>query len=319
MNLKLFNRNEPVAASADGSDADDRPKGTWEGSDYRMTDEEAHRDVQYHIPSEFMQIVAMFKTQMALYSKRKIVYVLLALAVLIPIIYYMTKDLFEYSTLSESSGTGLMGILLSMMPFILGLFTASLCGSAMPAEFTERSAYMNMALPMSRTAFCLGKYLAGVTITIGVFVFAYGMSMAAAIGGYAYFDEDALGASFVMTLLAILVYTSFTFTFGCLFKRGAMILSFLMISIVLPLIELYLYLDGRLDAGIFVMLPNLLPDMAVLSLGSSISGSPIGLLNAILPVVDASSIPLLTCTVVAIIWTVAFIAIGIYAINRREM
>lgn len=298
---------------------DDRPKGTWEDSGYRMSDEEAHRDKVYHIPNQCMQIVAVFKTQMALYSKRKAIYLVLVMAIMIPIIYILAKDIFNFSMVSEASGTGLIGVLLSMLPFIMGIFTANLCGSVMPSEFTERSAYMNMALPMSRTAFCLGKYLAGVVITIGVFVFAYGMAMAGSLITYSFFDEDALGRSFAMMLLSILVYTSFTFTIGCFLRRGSTIVSFILIAIVLPVIELYLYLNNYIDTATFILFPNLLPDLACITLGSNITMSPVGVLNALVNYADPTSLSLMSSAAISIVWAVAFLALGIFAIERREM
>ncbi len=318
--IKLFERKEPVPGNFEDAAFDDgRPKGTWEDSGYRMSDEEAHRDSVYHIPNQFMQIVAVFKTQMALYSKRKSIYLVLVMAIMIPIIYVLIKDLIEFGTISEASGTGLIGALLSMLPFIMGIFTANLCGSVMPSEFTERSAYMNMALPMSRTAFCLGKYLAGVVIAIGVFVFAYGMAMAGSLVTYSFFDEDALGRSFAMMFLSILVYTSFTFTIGCFLKRGSTIVSFILIAIVLPVIELYMYLNNYIDTSAFILFPNLLPDMACFTLGSSITMSPVGVLNVLVHFVDPAELPLLTSAAISIVWAVAFLALGIFAIERREM
>jgi ABC-type transport system involved in multi-copper enzyme maturation permease subunit len=317
--MKLFEREEPVPVEGTVESIEDRPKGTWEDSGYRMSDEEAHRDTVYHIPNQFMQTVSVFKTQMGLYSKRKAIYLILIIAILIPIIYIMAKDIFDFSILSEASGTGLIGVLLSMLPFIIGIFTASLCGSVMPTEFTERSAYMNMALPMSRTAFCLGKYLAGVVITIGVFVFAYGMAMAGSLITYSFFDEEALARSFIMMLLSVLVYTSFTFTMGCLLKRGSTIVSFLLIAIVLPVIEMYLFLNNYVDTSAFLLCPNLLPDLACFTLGSNITMSPLGILNAIVHFVDASTVDLALSCVISIVWCVAFLALGIFAIERREM
>ena len=315
----LFKRRESVPGTAQEPSEDERPKGTWEDSGYRMSDEEAHRDTVYHIPNQFMQVVAVFKTQMSLYSKRKSIYLVLVMAVMIPILYVLAKDIFDFGMVAEASGTGLIGALLSMLPFIMGIFTASLCGSVMPAEFNDRSAYMNMALPMSRTAFCLGKYLAGVVITIGVFVFAYGMAMAGSLITYSFFDEEALTKSFTMMLLSVLVYTSFTFAMGCFIKRGATIVSFLIIAIVLPVIELYMFMNSYIDMSGFMLFPNMLPDLACLTLGSNISMSPMGVLNMLVHIVNPASLDLLLSAAISAAWSVAFMVLGIIAIERREM
>jgi len=312
--LKFFKKEEPVA----NIDADERPRGTWESSG-RMSDEEAHRDVKYSIPSVFQQTMYMFKTQMALYSKRKFIYVVLVMAVLIPLIYMGLNGIVDLALLGEASGSGMIGILLCMMPFIMSLFTAFICGSAIPSEFTERSAYMNMALPMSRASFCLGKYLAGLVITLGVFVFAYGMAMIGTMTEYDYFDEGALGLSFTMTVLATLFYSSFAFFMGCVLKRGAALVSLLLMVMVVPIIEIYLYANDYMSSDVFVLLPNLLPDMACISLGSSFAASPVGMVNALVNVIDPSTFPLPTCVLIAVVFSVLFLGIGIYAVNRREM
>ena len=296
-----------------------RPKGTWESTKYSADDAQAHRDTKYSIPNAFMQTVYMFKTQMALYSKRKAIYIVLVMAVLIPIIYMGIKDLFNLTSLTEASGSGMVGILLSMLPFILGLFTAFLCGSVVPSEFIERSAYMNMALPMSRTSFCIGKYLAGLVITLGVFIFAYGMAIAGAMTTYDYFDEEALGLSFVMTTLAILIYTSFSFSMGCLLKRGASILSLILMVFVFPLLELYLFMNDNISLDTFMMMPNLLPDMACMTLGSYFTGSPVGTINLLIHVIDPLDYNLLAVSAISLIWTVGFLVLGILFVRRREM
>jgi len=298
-----------------------RPRGTWQ-SNGSMTDAQAHRDAKYQIPSMFMQILLMFRTQMALYSKRKAIYVTLVMAIMIPLIYMGLKGLLPaaaWQTFAEDSGSGMIGLLLSMMPFIMALFTAFVCGSLIPSEFTERSAYMNMALPMSRLSFCLGKYLAGLVITIGVFIFAYGMAMIGSLTAYDYFDEEALGMSFVITLLATLFYSSFSFMMGCFMKRGASLVSMVTLVFIFPLIELYLYANDYMDKDALMLLPNLLPDMACLVLGSHFAASPVGAANTFVGLIDPSQFPILSCLVITIVCVVLFLTIGVFAVNRREM
>lgn len=56
----------PAAAPDTG-----RPAGTWEGTGYHATDEEAHRNVVYSVPSTLNQIIFFFQSQMKLFSKAK--------------------------------------------------------------------------------------------------------------------------------------------------------------------------------------------------------------------------------------------------------
>ncbi len=313
--MKLFKKEQPLTDAA----SDDRPRGTWESMGSTMTDEEAHRDVRYSIPSVVMQTLFMFRTQMALYSKRKSIYLILVMAVFIPLIYIGIKDIMYFEMITEASGSGMIGLLLSMMPFIMVLFTAFICGSSVPSEFKDRSAYMNMALPLSRVSFCLGKYFAGLVVTIGVFVFAYGMAMIGSMTEYDFFDENTLGLSFVMMILATVFFTSFAFFMGCIMNRGAALVTLILMLFVVPLIEIYLYANGYIETDVMLMLPNVLPDMACISLGSIFAASPIGSLNIFLNYLDPDTFPLATCAAVAIVTSIAFLALGIIAVNRREM
>ena len=296
-----------------------RPKGTWRSSGFRRTDAQAHRDHRYHIKSPIIQTISVFKTQMSLYSKRKSIYVLLVMAILIPLIYVALKDQIPITNLTENSGNGVMGLLLFLFPLILGLFSAFLCGRSMPSEFVERSAYMNMALPMSRASFCIGKYLAAYVVSLGVFVFAYGMALAGSMIEYKYYDESSLGTGFILVMLALLVFTSFSFSLGCILKRGATILSILTMFAIMPGIELYLLANDYISNTDLLYLPNIFPDMVSLSLGCPLVASPFGMLNMILPVVDVSEIPMMTIAIITIVWTLGFLTLGVIATKRREM
>lgn len=299
---------------------EERPRGTWE-NDSTMDDAQAHRDRTYHIRSSIQQTFSIYLTQMALFSKRKLIYVMLIIAVLIPIIYVLIRDKLNLNlgNVTELSGSGIMGLLLFMFPFLLSICASFLMGSLMPKEFSERSAYMNMALPMSRWAFCLGKYLAGVTIIIGIFVFAYGMAMATAMMDYEYFNGEALAKSMILMLLAILVYTSFAFTMGCVIGRGAGILSFLLFLLVLPMIEFYLGINGNIQMSDLIYMPNLLPDFTCMALGSNGAASSIGFINMIQPQgIDVDDFSM-TSIIVSIVWTIGFLLLGMIAVNRREM
>jgi len=301
----------------------DRPRGTWADSGYDLSDEEAHRNVKYKIPNVFSQTITMFRTQMSLYSKRKFIYVILVMAILIPVIYYMTKDFMSLgSAVTTPNGTGLMGLLICLYPFMIAIVTGFLCGSSVPSEFNDRSAYMNMALPMSRTSFMLGKYLAGLVITVGIFVFAYGMSMAAALMKYQYFEEQALMNSFVLLVMSVLVYTSFSFFLGSVLKRGANILSFLLMMVVMPAVEIYLLLNENINGTTYALFPNLMSDNMVMALGSNLMASPGGTINLITSgaiTTLAADADLAAMCGVSVVWSVAFLILSIIAINRREM
>lgn len=55
-------------------------KGTWGDSGYRATDDQAHRNVTYNIPSFMKQTWIVFMVQMKLFSKQKWTYFMLFVA-----------------------------------------------------------------------------------------------------------------------------------------------------------------------------------------------------------------------------------------------
>ena len=93
-----------------------------------------------------------------------------------------------------------MGILLCFLPVFLALLSSLLCGRMISDEIKERTAYMNFALPAHRISFCLGKYLAGFIICLGVFILAYGMALLTAMSDYPVFDSALLGRSMLLTV-----------------------------------------------------------------------------------------------------------------------
>ena len=299
--------------------------GTWQGTETRMTDEEAHRNVTYSIPSGFSQTVIIFKSQMQIFSKRKSIYVLVLMGVLIPLLYLLLKDSFKTMTMFyDGTSNGMMGMLLCMFPFILGIFTASICGKLMPNEFINRTAYMNMALPISRLSFCVGKYLASLVITIGVCVFAYGMALLTAMGDFKYFDDVAIGKSLLMMILSVMVYTTTAFAFGCFMKKGAGILSFLFLVFLIPIICIILMNNNVMTMDQLGYFPNLFPDVSCFLLGGKVAASPFGMYNMIMsivgvPFLDPSTYSLGIACLIGIIWSLLFFALGTFTVYRREM
>ena len=318
----MFRKKEEAMPKSEYDDS--TPRGTWESSG-SMTDEEAHRDRTYNIPGQAKQTLYSFMTQMSLLSKRKSIYVTLVLAILIPVIYYLIRDSIDLTLFADPSGSGTMGILLVLMPLIMILLTSFLSAGLMPDEISERTAYMNMALPMSRTSFCLGKYLASLVVCIGVFSFAYAMAMAASMIEYDFFVEHDLAVSYALMLLACVTFTSFAFAMGCFLKKGATILTLIIMLIAIPGAEIYAMSNGYIDSDTLMLIPNMLPDMACLSLGTDITGSAFGFINGLVSVagldglLDVSSINLGLTTGITIAWCVAFLALGIFAVSRREM
>ena len=302
------------------TETEDR-KGTWGNTGYSASNEQAHRDVTYHIPSFMKQTMIVFMVQMKLFAKMKWTYFMLFVALLIPIVVVAGGDFLQNFMMmngfaSDYSNTYIGG-LLSFLPLLIGLFTSVLCGTQLPNEFKERTAYMNVSLPMSRISFYLGKYLAGFVMCLGVFMFAYGMAIATSTMKYDSIFADLLGQSLSLTIVAVFAYSATAYCIGSFMRRGSSMVPFIVMAIALPAVcalgFMYFMSEGT-DLSWVFNLPCFLGEAALGVLGSQMSGS-VGML--ILPYMDLSSVS--TNIVVGIVWGIAFFVLGMIKTVRREM
>lgn len=298
--------------AAPEADEEDRA-GTWADTGYSATDEEAHRDVRYDGCSSARRIYGVFRAQMKLFSKNKWMYLMLLAAVLIPVIALIMPESIRDLFITASGGsTQYIGFLLCMMPLMASFFTSVLCGTQIPNEFKERTAYLSIPLPVTRTEFYIGKYLAGFVLCLGVFLMAFGFAILTAMLEYDAIFSDIVAQALGITVVMIFAYSATAYCVGSFMKRGSALVPAALMFIVLPAVFLYIYLET--DIGFFMMLPCFLPDAVLSILGSPIILSPAGILG-IFP--DPSSI--VAMLVIGVVWGVAMLAIGNYHMNRREM
>lgn len=134
-------------------DEEDR-KDTWKGTDYNASDEEAHRDVRYSVPSWAKQTLTVFMVQMKLFSKARWTFVTLFTALLIPILVIGAEDTISFLLSSfwftTNSNTYIAGLLAFLPMFLgeatLGLLGARITGSAGMAMISEMD--LTNLLPM---------------------------------------------------------------------------------------------------------------------------------------------------------------------------
>lgn len=253
----------------------------YDDSDRTLADSDAHRDMVYSPPSWVRQMIICYMTQMKRFTKERSIWLMLILLALIPILYLVATKLIGVPT---SHVTNIfMSVPLFAMPVISMFICSSTCGTMLPREYNERTIYLTLPLPMSRSAFYLGKFLAGFTLCTGVITAAYGISilMALTIGNT---DVSYTGAIF--TSLLIMVCTtfflcSFVYMLSAVSKRGATLKALVLLVVALPgivvlfnalpSVESLQSFKGPLEAiaGAFLYLPVLGPDLAINHLGAS--------------------------------------------------
>ncbi len=289
--------------------------GTWRDTGYSATDEEAHRDVRYSIRSPLHQTFTVFMVQMKLFSKMKWTYILLFTALLIPVIALAAPDFIEimsnFGYGGDYSTTRIAGLLF-FLPLMLGLMTSIMCGTQMPSEFKERTAYMNIPMPMSRASFFFGKYLAGFVMCLGIFMFAYSMAVATALKDYDTIFPDLVTSSLALTVVGVLAYSATAYCIGCFTKKGSSIFPFALMSFIIPLIVVIVC--SQTDNYSLTLLPMFLGEAALGILGGTMSGSA-GMV--VLGSMDLTATWLMI--VIGIAWTIGFLLLGYFQTQRREM
>ncbi|MDO5862455.1 MAG: ABC transporter permease [Thermoplasmata archaeon] len=308
--MKLFKeRVEPEAAVED----DDR-LGTWADTGYHATDEEAHRDVRYDKNSSVRRVLNVFMTQMKLYSKNKWVYIMVFASLLIPVIVYGVPSIIDAYMVYCGTSTEFIGLLLCMMPLMGAFFASVMCGTLIPIEFKDRTAYMSLPLPVTRLEFYFGKYLAGLVMCLGTFLMAFGIAILVAMGRYDTFYSDMIATALLATIVMIFAYSATSFCLGCFMRRGTTLLPLILWLAVLPGIAVYLY--HNLDITAAMYLPCFLPDLALSSLGSPVIMSMTGMMSA-LSMLNATE--MWTYLAVGVVWGILFLLIGAFQMKRREM
>lgn len=292
-------------------------KGTWGDTGYHASDDQAHRDTTYHIPSFASQTMTVFMLQMRLYSKMKWTYFMLFMAILIPIVVAVIPDeIMDAFTEMSGTSTVYIGLLLSLMPIFIGFFTAVLCGPSIGREFKDRTAYMNVSLPISRVSFYIGKYLAGFVMCLGIFMFAYAMAVAVSMTKFDTFFADLITESLLATIVSVFVYSATAFCIGSFTRKPSTMTPFALITFLLP--ALFLIIDLRYDVDALMLMPCFLPDASLMVLGAPLVGSVSGFFSMTgIAAIDAAEI--WTMAGIGVVWGIVFLVLGLIRTVRREM
>ena len=309
-------RARKIPLSKKEDKVDEERLGTWADTGYHASDAEAHRDVRYKGASPVGRILGVFMTQMKLFAKGKWMFVMMFAAVLIPIVMMLLpSDILDALMAQCGISTKYIGLILCFMPLMISFFTAVLCGTQLPNEFKDRTAYMSIPLPVSRTEFYIGKYLAGFVLCLGVFLMAFGFAVLMGMMEYDEFFSDMIGRALVYTVVAIFAYSATAYCIGTFMRRGSALVPLMLMFIILPAVFLYLGLKFEID-WVFNM-PCFLPDAILASLGSPMTLSLLGMFSLVGGGSYFDDMGLMV--LIGVAWGVLFLVIGALKMNRREM
>ena len=302
----------PLGRKATEPPEEDR-LGTWADTGYSATDEEAHRNVVYDGSSPVKRTFAVFMNQMKLFAKSRWVVILMFAALLMPAVVICSPDVKDFILSISPGSTAYIGTLLSLLGLMMAFFTAVLCGTQIPREFSDRTAYMSMPLPMTRLEFYVGKYLAGFVLCLGVFLMAFGFAIVLAMSEFDTFFSDQIAKAVAGTVVAIFAYSATAFCVGAFMRRGSALIPMLLMLVVLPFIALSI----REDCEWIQLLPCFLPEAVVGTLGALLST----LGGQLMPFFDTLYITdsIWTIAGISLVWGIAAFVLGAIKMMRREM
>lgn len=300
----------------------------YDESERTLHVEDAHRDVVYSLPPVTKQLAAVYMTQMKKFTKQKIMWLLLVLLILMPIAFFAIHSINKEMFGSSGVMNVYMATILCALP-VMSMFIASIvCGTMLPQEFNERTVYLSLPLPLNRSVFYYGKFLAGLTLAIGIISAAYGIAAALAVMYTTSYYSNELLVSYLIGILAVFNYCAFSYMLSSKSIRGSSMAPLILLLVVLPIIILILAyafskigLDGVV--GALGYMPIFGSDMSICMMGYPAPGmyfSFVGLLNvdAIVPQFSVGSSSAIMAGV-SIVLGLICLFIGQKIIERRDM
>ena len=297
---------------------------SYDESSRVITAHEAHRDVSYNLPSYPRQVRECFMIQMKRYTKQKVMWFAIILLALIPILFFVFKSVDSLRTMLPSSDVTNIYIasLLQFMPIIVPLLAAIACGSMISQEFNERTVYLSLPLPMPRSAFYFGKFLAGLVLIEGVVTAAYGITMILAMSVTTKTYTAEIFGSMLVMMAYVFFCCSMTYALSTKLKRGSTILPFVILCAVLPIIAMALteLVSGDWVVTVSSYIPTFSPEMAIYSLGDTTPFSIYGIMHLMMPTLSA--VPGKNTAVmmaISILLVTVMLLAGEKVVKRRDM
>ena len=319
--MSKASRAEKKAAKQSANTVDD----SYDEYVREITDQEAHRDVVYELPSYVSQVKECFMIQMKRYTKQKVMWFAIILLALIPVFFFLFEKVESLrGMLPVTEITNIyIASLLAFMPLVIPLLASIACGSMLSQEFNERTVYLSLPLPMPRSAFFLGKFMAGLVLIEGVLTAAYGICMILAMTVTTKTYTKEIFESMLVMIFYVFFCCALTYFMSTKLKRGSTMLPFILLALILPAMSIAIaqFVTGDIGAYIASYLPTFSPEMAIYSLGNTLP--PVSLYGFI----SAMGAPLeavpgkntLVMMIVSLVLGTVLLYIGERVNKRRDM
>jgi ABC-type transport system involved in multi-copper enzyme maturation permease subunit len=172
-----------------------------------------------------------FVFEMKKHLKRRRLLIVSAIAVLVPMLFYISIP----DTANQFTTTSL-----NFISVLIAITAAMFAGDAISSEFENKTALLSFPTPQKRVSIMAGKYVAALVATFLIVLLFYGvmsLQIMQLYGSAAIPTE--LWQSVLLTVLYSTSAVSIVFIFSSLFKRSmsATILGFVTLMMILPVLS----------------------------------------------------------------------------------
>lgn len=278
--------------------------------------DERHRGVSYTIPSHFRQFLIAYRTQMRLYMRGITLIIILALIVLIPVIKLSGIMSLMVETQGTDNPNTMLALYLALSPMITAIVVPLVIAELIPSEFKDRSAYLNFALPQSRSTLYYGKFCAGMTVLVAMYLLAYGVTIMINMISSGSADAGRIWESLAMALCGAFACASTVYFISLLLQKKTTIICMLVWFIGLPGIALLFYVGNKGLSDSFGYLPFFLTDYSLYALEPNLSTMSVINWFVEKPLLYPNST---VACIIALVWGLAFILVGQFIFSRRQL
>lgn len=283
---------------------------------YRMSDGESHRNIKYATPGTITQLIAIYQYQMKRYVQTHAFIVPLIMVLLVPIggiIVHRVENRIGSIGLTPDS---FPMMLLTLMPigilFIVNRYTSKIIST----DFSEKTGFINLTLPVRRSTNLLGKYFAAFTMVVLTLLILYILVAAVTVVFYGSVTSG-LWTSLIIAVAFAFAYTSLNMLLNTVRKSQSM----LMYAIVFIGIPLLFILMVYMNYATMSMLQYVFPlaDAIVASIGTGFGGFSLFTMVTLFVQTPPISISLMNSVLLGIAWGLILLAASIILYQRKEI
>jgi ABC-type transport system involved in multi-copper enzyme maturation permease subunit len=185
------------------------------------------RDLKRDLYNTYLSLVFEMKKHL----KRRRLLIVSAIAVLVPMLFYISIP----DTANQFTATSL-----NFISVLIAITAAMFAGDAISSEFENKTALLSFPTPQKRISIMAGKYVAALMATFLIVLLFYGVMSLQIMQLY---GSAAIPTELWQSVLIAMLYStsavSIVFVFSSLFKRSmsATILGFVTLMMILPVLS----------------------------------------------------------------------------------